>query len=302
MTIFAFSSPLLVEMKISTKINLVNLSKPALGKTEDMQTYLGYLKSRANYYKNAKASALTEWQNERDINLADNDISTLWMGDRLHWHDEHSDSITVDLKKSRSVGAVALSYFSRRRVPTDYKYQCSLDGKEWLDIGHFTFKPTLDSGVIFNKVKSSNCRFVKLHILASPEDDSPELSEIEVIDNQFRDIDVVKAQEIQKDPFKFIKTHLDLQLLLNYLSKNGISTQACFYTNKSSTPFCQSITIFPNSTRIYTLIIPPNGTSLDSIKIVAPDQVIVNIDQTKILPLTLSQLEKKNYIPIFKEK
>ncbi len=298
---FQFSTPIEVSMQISSKTD-PNQIKFNPNIAIDVKKYLGYLDSKKNYYLSVRATALTEWENERFINLIDNDASTLWMSDRLVWRDRHSDVITIDLGKAKYIGAVHLIYNSKSRAPSEYNYKCSVDDRSWLDIGSFKFLPSSDSVDIFNKINPSICRFIKLEITDSFAGDSPELAEVEVIEASYGDIDIAKSYEIQKDPFLFLRNGDDLTALNKYLSRNGLRVQVCFYTDKSRDPFCQPINIFPNSTRYYSVIIPSNGTLLKSIDIHSPNGMNIIQGNVKVFPLTFRGLDTNGYIPNFIDK
>ncbi len=172
----------------------------------------------------------------------------------------------------------------------------------WRSLGKFTFRAIDAHQIIYDKISPANCRFVKLQITGSQIDDSPELAEIEIIDNAFRNIDPLLIAEIQNNPFNFVQNRFDLNRLLSYISLQGFVAKACFYTDKSVAPFCQPLKIFPNTKFNYSLIVPPNGTVLKSVNIITPPEIEIQLSKVEIKPLSFSELVSRNYVPNFKER
>lgn len=296
---FKYSTPVEITLEANIRINEKNIiySKENI----NLPLYLEYLSSREDYYKNVTADAKTDWMTERDINLADNDINTYWMSDRLEWRYYLSDTIMIDLKTNQNIGAIALKYPVITRAPTKYQYECSVDNTNWSDLGSYSFNPSKKSDVIFNKVTPSICRYIRVTINGSQEGDSPEIAEIEVINNKFRDINIELAQKVQENPFKYLVDSRDLSNLKSYITKYGISTQACIKTDKSSSPICLPIKIYPNKNN-YSFIVPPSGTLIKSIELLSKDEINIKLNQIRLTPQSFTNLVKSGYVPNYEER
>lgn len=296
---FNFSSPLEVSIQVSTEIDHSTI-KYSQG-LDNLALYLGYLQSKEKYYKEASAQAVSEWKYQEVRNIIDSDIQTFWSGHRLHWHYEKSDSVSINLGERKSVGGVLMTYTSKDLVPTSYTYSCSLDGKIWNEVGKFNFTPAKESGIILDKVAPFTCQFVRLDIHSTKADDAPQIAELEIIENKYKDLDFAKAEEIEENPFLFINSSQDLQTLIDYLKKNGINGKVCFYTDKSDSPLCEELKITPNTLRNYSVLVPQHGTILKIMEIKLPPQIKQVIESISIRPLRYSELEKIGYILDFVE-
>jgi hypothetical protein len=290
---FPFSSPIKITFNLNATIN-GNKIKYIDGPSIDLDAYISYSESRADYYNNVKAIAQSDWQNERMINLADDDVDTLWMGNRIKWHNANFEEITVDLGGEENVGAVHLTYFSVTRSPKKYQYSCSIDGNKWTSIkySHMSMPATSD---LFDTFDSISCRYVKLRINDTYGGDAPEIAEIEVVDTKYKNIDVTIAKDFQNNPLKFLTSKQEIPMINKYLTLTGFYSSVCFYTDKSKTPFCQPIRIFPGN-KSYSLIVPANGTILKSVNFVTSAEIDVNFSNGNIYPMKFENLEKAGYI------
>lgn len=295
-----FSTP--IELKITLGARLARqIVKYNAKSLPNLSLYLDYLVSKENYYKKVKASSVSEWKYQEIRNLVDSDVTTPWLGSRYHWHDQRQEEITIDLGEIRKIAALRMSYFSKNLVPTSYSYHCSIDGQVWNFIEKYAFIPVSDSGDIIDKFLTRSCRYVRVEIHETLEDDSPQLTELEVIESRFANIDFPKAQEIYENPFVYISKPQDLDLVEKYFGKNGVNTKMCIYTDKSKSPFCQKLKIALNTLRVYSVIVAPNGTRLKAIEIFKPEGIEVKVDRASITTLTYPDLEKRNYIFDYKE-
>ena len=196
-------------------------------------------------------------------------------------------------------------YFTTNRlVPKEYKYYCLNTQSLWQRINFSNLVP-YDSqkteGFILDKLEPSICQIIKIEINKTHSDDSPQISEIEVIDNKFANIDFEKADKIKEDPFSFVKSEPDLDELNNYLAEFGIGLKICFETNKSSNTICKQISIEPNSQRVYQMVVEPFGTLIKKIKIQKPENIRIEIKSISFEPLTFAELEKIGYIKEYSE-
>lgn len=294
---FKFSSPIEISLNLSSEIDWGKLSnRPEATKLIPLAFYLDYLQSRHRYYKLVQAVALSEWKDQKITNIIDEDVATSWAGDRLKWHYEHSESITLDLGEKRTIGTVKLNYNSNLLVPIQYTYFCSLDNVTWTKLRHTSQVPfieTRSSGMIIDKLTTSDCQFVKMQINMTPSNDSPKISEMEIIEEKFTNINFLKADQFEDDPFKFVSSLKDLEILIPYIERNEVSTTVCLKTNKSEKPYCQKVKIIPNLQQTYFLTFGPNGTILESAEIYAPFGVNITLEKLWISTIPFNELKNR---------
>ncbi|QQG47083.1 MAG: discoidin domain-containing protein [Candidatus Woesebacteria bacterium] len=297
---YKFSSPILVSLNVVDRVNISSLKRSET-KVNNLKEYFSYIESKNRYYQKVSASSISDWKYQEIRYLVDRDLTTPWSGSRFHWHNEHSESVTLDLGEVRKIGAVKMFHQSKLLVPSEYSYFCSNDNKNWKLLGKFSFIPIENTGVIIDKFDPQFCRFVKDEITKTKADDSPQLLEMEVVDAAYSDLDFTLADNIQKNPFDFVENQSDANLLQEYLTSNGLDSSFCFYTDKSEKPFCQSVKLSINTEKKYTLIVPSNGIVLKKIIIPSPDALKVTIKNVSIKPLKYSELENMNYIHDYQE-
>lgn len=284
---FSYSLPLKMSFNATALLDENNIkysksSIPFLG------TYFDYLDSKKTYFKSVKVDSSTYWENLIANNMIDGKTETFWKGDRLKWHYNHSESVVVTVKKPLVVGAIKMTNKYIDSTPQDYKYYCSLDGKNWQSLGEYYYKPNKDADFVIDKIPSAKlCKFIKMDVISTNGDDSPRIAEIEVIEDRFKNIDFSIAQELQYDPFKYISSKKDLETVLRFLRTSGMTAKFCYLTDKSVNPFCEDFNFMPFSTRIYTILVPPNGTTLKSIEIEVPKSFGIKIKNLMLNPNVL---------------
>ncbi len=282
-----YSSPLTLRTNIQTTIDLNKIEFRST-KIVDFKKYLDYIEAKKNFYNKAQVNAESSWENYFATRVLDSRQETSWKGDRLKWHNNPHEELMIDLGEKRTIGAAKLSHNSKSSTPTRYSYGCSLDKTNWTTLGQFYATPNSESGFAKNTFEASTCRFVKLAIKATVGNDSPYISELEIIDTDFKELDLNLSEKIEKNPFLYVSSQVDLNNLSSFLRKNGINSQFCYLTNKSTSPYCESIQLSVVSTKTYNLPIEPNGTILKSVEIVTPDTV-----DTKITNLKLNYLNRE---------
>lgn len=294
---YNFSSPLELDIQLSVDILKQKVEYTGRGMS-NFRDYLGYLESQDRYYKEAQVKSSSEWEYQEIRNINDRDRETTWMGHRGYWHDEKHEEVIVDLGRPRYVGAIKIYYQSKFRVPLDYSYQCSSTHNVWQDLGRFSVAPNNHPGVLVDKVTPSWCRLVKLSVYKTAWDDAPQISELEIVDAAYSNLDFDKADKLYQDPFDFMGNPQDLLVLERYLFRNGIDASICFYTDKynPTLPKCRNIKLQPNKTANYNFIVPVGGTILQRIEVKTPEVVKVKPMKVSLETLSFKELQDKGYI------
>lgn len=264
-----FYSPKLLKFDIEIKTDFSNVKYNK--DTLDLPRYLAFLASRSLYFSNVSASAATETKYAEAKNIADWSIQSSWKGDNLTWSRKHQEEVILSLGESRQIGAVRLVPANLERTPIKYSYDCSIDGIHWNQLASSERKINkLDP--FTDKFKEANCAFVRLIIYKTVSDRSPQISEIEVLESQFVDMDITLSEAVEKDPSSFIKSDEDRRILVDYFLNNGISGKICVHTNKYKPmePACKKYIFYLGLDTGRSFLIDQGGTILERIEFLLP--------------------------------
>lgn len=285
-----YTSPLKLGLNIKVEIDKGRVEFGKL-RVSDLKKYLDYIRSKRSFYTQARTEVTSHWENQGAENLIDEDMETSWVGDRLAWHENRKEQVIVNLSATRNVGAVKLSHRYRNSTPARYTYSCSLDKENWLSLGEFFYTPLKETDFTKDVFTSTDCRFVKMEIEGTFGNDSPRISEIEIIESNFSNIDLNMAEEVENDPFSHLSSSQDLMDVLEFVNKEGITSKLCYFTNKSDKPYCYDFQLFIHSLQTYFFTIPPNGTILKSIEINVPGGVIYKVGRPSMSYLSYAELD-----------
>lgn len=294
----SYASPIEFKFNAQTQLKTLDLHKE--NEKLDLDKYLSYLLSRNNYYMQVSATASSQWKYQEVENSIDDNIDTSWMAHRGDWHYNRIEDVVFDLGYVREIGAVRIKFRSRGKAATNYSYQCSFEKNTWKDLKQVYRNVAKDSEEVTDILPRSNCRFIKVIIKNTVNEDEPQISELEVVDSGFSDLDFTVANKIIENPFLFVASEEDKTSLVDYLNISGITSKVCKYTNKrvNLDPIldCQSVKLKLGSNTFYSLIIPSDGTILKKLEINPLPEVEVNVTDPTLHFLTYKELLEKNYI------
>lgn len=280
------STPLLISF--NAKVDLPK-DLPKNGKKIELAKYLNYLSSKELFYKTVDATASSQWKYQEATNAVDNDTRTSWMAHRGSWHNSRNESITLDLGIIKKVGATLLKFGPVDKTPTYYSYLCSLDGTVWIQWQIEYFRPKNHAEKKLNKLLPRECRFIKLTIMDTLNHDSPTITEVEVIEEEYSDLDLDSADKIVKNPLGFVNSLEDELLIKDYLTK-GVYTNICFVTDKNPAGNCQKIKIYPSNNQTYSIISPAGGTRLKNIYLQKLPNIGFDLYNVSVSPLSLNEI------------
>ncbi len=287
-----------VILKFSSGVNIDFSSVKYSTETQvDLSRYFPFLLSRDRYYDKVFVTATSEARYAGIGNIKDRDEDSGWKGNDLSWHDKHKEEVILNLGEVRRIGAVRIIPGSLPRVPTKYIYECSTDGASWEQLASFENK-IAKAEPFTDKFKNADCAFVKLTIYSTVSDGPPQISEIEVLESKFSDLDIGLADAIEKDPFTFMKSASDIPILSRYFAESGIDGKICVYTDKYKLlePVCKRYKFRPGIDNNGLFFVDQGGTVLQKIEFLLPSQVKLSIKNAEVEYLTYVQLEKMGYI------
>lgn len=293
-----YSSPVEFKFTADTKLEKIDMFPDKADK--NFSKYLKYLLSRNDYYKQVTATASSEWKYQEIENAIDNNLDTSWMAHRGSWHYGRIENVTLDLGLSKEIGALRVNFRSKGKAASKYTYLCSGDNISWKELKKVFRSVTHDSEEVIDKIAPSNCRFIKMVINNTVNEDEPQISELEAVELQYSDLDFAKASQIIQNPFMFVGLKEDKTGLENYLNSNGITAKVCKTTDKRKTPDplldCQDVNFALNTKQEYSVIIPPDGTVLEKIEINLLPEVKLDLSNPTISFITFKDLLDKGYI------
>lgn len=291
-----YYSPMLLKFSTEAKMDFSNIKYPS-GSRVDLSKYLSFLSSRDHYYNKVFVTSTSESKYAEARNIKDRDMNTSWKGNDLAWQKVKKEEIIFNLGEVRKVGAVRINPGFLSRVPTKYSYQCSSNGVDWKQIASFE-KEANKAEPFLDRFEEVDCAFIKLVIHGTVSGGPAQISEIEIVDSKFADLDFALAEEIEHDPFKFTGSPNDKQILLRYFTENGIGGEICIYTDKykPQEPVCDRYRFKLGVKNSGSFFIDQGGIALQKIEFLVPSGVKISTKNVSIEYLTYNQLEEMGYI------
>lgn len=270
---------------------------------EEKKAMLAYLAARKDYYNKVTVSSLSEWKFREVRNLIDQDLTTVWQGHRIWWHNNKSEQLTVDLQQVKYIDRFIWRNWQTRLTPTAYNIQVSTDGKTWKTVKtveNGVGKP--DSELVIEKFDTVPARFVRMNIKKILSDDSPAIVEVEVIEAEYSKVNPVLALEFFKNPFWFVETIQEWRTLFQLL-KPIAEAQISWKTDKHDN-FTTS-TVFPikldGSKQVYEIIIDAGGTAMEEISLHFSFPADISVNKAEARNLSFQQIKQRGMIKQFHE-
>ncbi|MDO8658528.1 MAG: discoidin domain-containing protein [Candidatus Levybacteria bacterium] len=185
------------------------------------QNIFDYLSARKQYYKRVTYKVSSEDINYKKENLFDDRIDSAWLSDQSAWDIKIKTWVKVDLGEAKEINRFVW-YRSNDRVPGDYQISVSLDGLDWQKIyQHKGDEKLNESHFIVDEFNPVSARFVKLEIDKTNDNMPPAISEIEVVESKFKDVNIEDAIRIKNNPFEYVQNEKEVTDTYNYLAQNS---------------------------------------------------------------------------------
>lgn len=258
----------------------------------ELSKYFSFITSRNHYWDKVLATATSEVKDGAIKNITDRNEQSSWKGDDLDWSKKHSEEVVLNLGENRQIGAVRMVPAFLARVPTKYQYECSIDGMNWRKLDSFE-KKISNIEPFIDEFKEMNCVFVKLIIYKTVSDNPPQISEIEVLEGKFADLNVSYAEAIEEDPFQHTQSLSDRQMVIEYFRENGIIGKICIHDNKYESPpqYCKKHKFRLGVDNNGKFFIDQGGTVLEKIEFLLPSQLKLSIKNATLENLNFDQLK-----------
>ncbi len=260
---------------------------------------IAYLLSKLDYYSRVKISTLSEWMYQERVNLIDNDVETSWRGHRIYWHDNKHEQITMDLGQVRNVNKVVWTNWQHTLTPTSYTLLTSLDGKDWRTVKEVSKGGEIQDGKkVIEEFSATWARYVRMDITETLSNDAPTMSEIEVVDSIFSEIDPSKAENFINNPFINIQRQIEMNEILSQ------AAPLLFLDVEIVTDKGELIRRVPvdriNQTTDYSLTFSPGGTLLKNVSINLPyDPLELEVESAKLRNIGIREAKDRGIIKEF---
>lgn len=185
----------------------------------EKELMLDYFLARKGYYEKVQASSLSEWKYQEVKYAVDGDVGTSWRGHRIYWHEHHHDQLIVDLSKAEEIDRVVWTNWNHTLTPTDYTIDVSVDGVNWR-----TMKQVKGGGEradgerVIETFEPVTARWVRMDVKDTLDNDAPAISEIEVVERAYRDVDLNAAEKWVANPFSNVPDRAEMAMILGKIA------------------------------------------------------------------------------------
>lgn len=260
------------------------------------QQLLNYRKWKEQYLGKTKIWASSSWREFLPKLLLDGNNNTYWEADRFSWEGKN-ESVTVDLGQEVLIGAVFYRNGPHALTPTEFEIDISLDNNNYTPIEKVIVNDLSQRDEIqkvnFEKVKA---RFVKIIFTKTLYDEAPGWSELEIVPDEFSNINPLVAQRFFRQPFSQVESSLQWEELISGFKGSGLvklSWKNDSDSNIVSAPESTFPLVYDGSARWISFIIPAGGMNLEKIEIL-PITIpgILEIFQINYENLNMSDIKK----------
>lgn len=260
-----------------------------------------YLKSRGKYYHSAKISSESEWKYREIRNIIDGEIETPWQGHRIWWHNNHHEELTIDLGEARDISTILWRNWIKSLSPVSYNFQISTDGKNWQKISKKNNEsPKGDGQVVLETFNPTLARFLKMEIVKTSSGDSPAITEFEVVDSEYKDVNLPLALVIKDDTFSIIESENEWRLLKNEI-KEFAKLVVSWSTDKGSKNTIFLRAIVDSEWHRYQFVVPAGGTKINKMSFDINIPAEIRLSGLMMKNLSIREIENRGLIKEFKE-
>lgn len=261
----------------------------------DKNLIFSYLSSRKEYYNNVKIEVTSFHLAYGGKFLTDDKGETSWLADECDWQVGIKPSIKIDLGKEKRISRLVLRQ-EKNRIPSDYEILTSEDEILWKQVKNISVSKALsDADLIINDFDPVVVRYFMLKINNTQNGSTPGLSEIELIEDKYRDVDISTALRIKENPLEFVQDEKELRETYGYLKQGGFLTLKTL-TNKDediSNSYSLRVPIILDGLyHEYKIPLSPRGTNLERIKFELNFPARIEIRKIEIIHPSLKELSQ----------
>lgn len=263
----------------------------------DKSLMFDYLLSRKKYYDNVKVEMSSSHPTYIGEFLIDDKLDTWWLAWTGSWYAGPKTWIKIDLGGERRISRLVW-YQLKDGIPSDYQISVSLDEVSWKEVKSMTTHESLIQ--ISQKKTIENfapvrARFVMLEINKTMNDWPPAVSEIEVIEDEYKNVDLPWALRIKENPFEYIQDEKELQETYDYLRQDStllLKTLTNKDVNISNNYTLRIPVILDGRYHNYKIPLSPRGTELQKIRLELNFPARIEVGKIEIIHPSLKKLDQ----------
>lgn len=261
-------------------------SKETIASAFDYQTW------QADFQKDFKITTDNNWLDHKSNLAVDGNPETYWQGDRIEWSNIKSNLI-LDFGQVIKITGINYRNGPSSLAPTKFEILTSANGQNFNTVTQVSRSYTDQES--YRKIQRINfdptiAQYVKLNFLETSSDDSPAISEIEIIPEKFRDLDLEQVYQFLDTPFNFVESLNQWEILMN--NSGSIGKVQIFWKTDSSDKFRSDINSsfalsYDGNPHDIFVTIPSDGQYLKEIMLVStiPGKLLLENIKYQNIPL-----------------
>ncbi len=282
-----------LEVNFNAKVK-IDKEKLSLVKKHDMtetekNLILSYFDARKRFYNEVNVESLSEWKYQEVSNLKDADTDTAWRGHRIYWDDNEHDQLIIDLGRNETVSRFVWTNWTPSLTPTSYRLEASKDGENWSEVVKVENGQEKNSSQrVVESFIPVEARFMKMDITATLTNDSPAISEVEVIESKYGSIDLQEVNDFLQSPFSITSDP----------PSNTTNIKVTLRTNKGEVTKEVPIARF-NAEASYSVYLYEGGTEVENMIFTVPDPLTMDITSVNVSNLNLEKMQRLGLVKKF---
>lgn len=286
-------------LEVVAKTQLADFSSIDLASTscscayDEKKLLFHYLLSRGSYYRTAKVKTLSSEKGYQPSSLIDNDLKTIWRGNRGWWLENKQEIIEIDLGEAKNVGQFIWVNGYANSTPVVYGIEFSRDGQKWQELKRTKSPVVKENGAeVVEEFKPVVAQYWRMVIEDTFDHDAPAVSDTEVLDPAFDRVDRPQAVKLGQNPFRCITNYRVFQLAKDFVVRRGMGVEFVWKTNKDREDNSKTLLFKPDGLyHTYQALLPAGGTKLEYLKISSIDSPArISISQARLIIPSKSEL------------
>lgn len=261
-------TPMILHFTASFSPNIGLKEKcPSELSSDQKKLLFGYLLSKKIFQEEVKVTASSQEKNLGVQFLIDGELETRWRGSRGWWHENEKEELVLDLGRTKLIGQLLWINGYANSTPIHYRIGVSVDQINWQEVKRVTAGGKKENNLlVIDNFVPAPTRFIKVVIEKTFDNDSPAISEIEAVEENFINIDKTKIRKIAEGLY-CPKNLEELADLNRFINKVGIEGIVSWQTDKSLDNIVRFKLKADGSEEKYQIFLPSGGTKINNLKI-----------------------------------
>lgn len=296
-----FEAEIIPDTKSISEIVAKNMQEDFEGNMNYKRQLMSFLSARDDYFKNVKIKSQSEWKYQELYNIIDQNVESSWRGHRIRWSEQRREQLVIDLGEIKNVNRLIWTNKNRLLTPTAYTVKGSVNNQDWHDLLQVDKGQARKEGeVVIENFAATNLRFISFDITGTLSDDSPAISEIEVVESRFSNIEFKDINEFLLNPFHGLtKTEDVYEILSNIIPHSKFTVSWKSDEGSFSQKGILKMGLFRKNS--YEIVLSSGGLNISNYEISIDNlPVLFSTRVLSVRNLSLKEMEKYNLIKVFK--